>query len=127
MVLQIMNEPLLLVYGRMSITIYYIILRALGYDRRDIRLRALYDNGSSYDRVRLVTHGHMSARARSYIAIRARAPGHTWPYERARPVIHDYTCASVGSYMAINVCAHDHACQYVRLRMVTLDLTRGSN
>ena len=122
-----MNELLLLVSGRMSITIYYIILCALGYDRRDIRLRALSDKGLSYDRARLVTHGHTSTRARSYMAIRARTPGHTWPYERACPVIHDYTWASVGSYMAINVCAPDHACQYVRLRMVTLDLTRESN
>ena len=111
MFLQVMNELLLLVSGRMSITIYYIILCALGYDWRDIRLRALSDKGLSYDRACLVTHGHMSTRARSYMAIRARTPGHTWPYERARPVMHGHTSAHARSYMIIHGRASGHTWQ----------------
>ena len=44
--------------GQMSNTIYYIIMRALGYDREDIRLRALSDIGTSYDRACLMMRDH---------------------------------------------------------------------
>ena len=86
MFLQIMNEPLLLVYGRMSITIYYIILRALGYDRPVTRPRALSDNARSYERACLMMRDHTWVHVRPSVTGREGLYDWVGTYVRARMI-----------------------------------------
>ena len=76
-----MNEPLLLVSGRMLITIYYIILRALGYDRLVTRPRALSDNTRSYERACLMMCDH------TWVHVRPSVTGCEGLYDRVRTYV----------------------------------------
>ena len=81
MFLQIMNEPLLLVSGLMSSTIYYIIMRALWYDRPVNRPPALSDNARSCVRACLMMRDH------TWVHVRPSETGREGLYDRVRTYV----------------------------------------
>ena len=76
-----MNELLLLVSGLMSNTIYYIITRALGYDRPVTRPRALSDNARSYERACLMMRDH------TWVHVRPSVTGCEGLYDQVRTYV----------------------------------------
>ena len=71
-----MNGQPLLVSGLMSNTIYYIIMRALGYDRLVARPHALSDNARSYERACLMMRDH------TWVHVRPSVTGREGLYDR---------------------------------------------